>query len=139
MILLHWLFFKMYKNWNRTRTELITKYSDTWYFCINYFSKNTEIKRTKQELNLIKIKNLTQEKKQQHWIKFRVSSNSFMKHSFYKNVMTDRQNTLISSSIFIHLNSSLTLKSLFIQQMIKKALTMKCINMKQQIQEKLVN
>ena len=72
-------------------------------------------------------------------MKFRVSSNSFTEHSFYKDTMTDEQNTLMSDSISVHLNSSLTFKSLSIQQMIRKALVMKHINMKQQIQEKLAN
>ena len=102
-----------------------------WYSCIDYFLKYTKIKRAKQELNLIKIKNLTQEKKQQHWMKFRVSLNNFIKCSLYEDVMTDEQNTLISNSIFVYLNLLLTLKSLFIQQMIKKALVIKHINMKQ--------
>ena len=72
-------------------------------------------------------------------MKFKVSSNSFTEHSFYKDTMTDRQNILMSDSISAHLNSSLTSESLSIQQMIRKALVMKCINMKQQIQEKLTN
>ena len=91
------------------------------------------IKRVKQELNLIKIKNSTQRKKQQHWMKFRVSSNNFTEHSLYKDAMIDEQNILMSDSISAHSNSSLTLKSLFIQQMIREAFVMKCINMKQQI------
>ena len=63
-------------------------------------------------------------------MKFKISLNSFMKHSFYKDAMTDKQNILISDSIFIYLNSLLTLKSLFIQQMIKKAFVIKHINIK---------
>ena len=45
----------------------------------------------------------------------------------------------MSDSIFVHSNSSLTFESLFIQQMIREALVMKYINMKQQIWEKLAN
>ena len=118
---------------------MITRYSDAWYSCINYFLKDIKIKRAKQELNLIKIKNSTQEKKQQHWMKFKISLNSFTEHSLYKDAMTDEQNISMSNSIFAHSNSLLTFKSFFIQQMIREALTMKHINMKQQIQEKLTN
>ena len=72
-------------------------------------------------------------------MKFRVSSNSFTEHSFYEDAMIDEQNILMSDSISAHLNSSLTSESLSIQQMIRKALVMKHINIKQQIQEKLAN
>ena len=72
-------------------------------------------------------------------MKFRVSLNSFTEHSLYEDTMIDRQNILMSSSISAHSNSSLTSESLSIQQMIREALTMKHINMKQQIQEKLAN
>ena len=72
-------------------------------------------------------------------MKFKVSLNSFMKHSLYKDTMTDKQNISMSSSISAHSNSSLIFEFLFIQQMIREAFMMKCINMKQQIQEKLAN
>ena len=62
-----------------------------------------------------------------------------MKHSLYEDMMTDRQNILMSDSISAHLNSLLTFESLSIQQMIREALVMKYINIKQQIQEKLAN
>ena len=63
-------------------------------------------------------------------MKFKLLLNSFTKHSFYENAMTDRQNISISDSISAYSNSLLIFESLFIQQMIREALTMKCINMK---------
>ena len=47
-------------------------------------------------------------------MKFRVSLISFTKHLLYENVITDKQNILISDSICIYLNLLLTLKSFFI-------------------------
>ena len=63
-------------------------------------------------------------------MKFRVSSNSFIKHSLYENAMINKQNTLMSDSISAHLNSLLIFESLSIQQMIRKALVIKHINIK---------
>ena len=64
-------------------------------------------------------------------MKFKVSLNSFIEHSFYKDTMTDEQNILMSDNISAYLNSSLISKSLSIQQMIREAFMMKYINMKQ--------